>query len=324
MNRRKTIPRRFSLLRLLGRAGNRRVRVRGDRTGTRKNANKAEKKAESAAVVSKATVEPAPRGQRLRETLNRAATRALQLMLFATKVALVGLTLLGAAFGGYYAYNRAVTSDYFDVRLIEVKSTRRAATDEVRRLVEGARDRNLLTLDLDALRRAALAHPWVSEVSFERRLPNTLRVIVTEHKARALLLMGHLYLVNEAGQVFKRADQDEREGMPVITGISRMSYLESPGRAKEQIARALEALDRYYSRVRPPLSEVHLEAGGEMTLYLRRGGVAVRVGAELTDQRMAKMDAVWAALGPEARRARVLFLDNVARKDRVTVRMGGY
>jgi len=50
----------------------------------------------------------------------------------------------------------------------------------------------------------------------------------------------------------------------------------------------------------------------------------VRVGTELTEERMEKMDAVWAALGPDVRRARVLYLDNVARKDRVTVRMGGY
>jgi len=281
----------------------------------------------AAEVVSAAATpppEPVPRARRAREALARVWSRTLHLTLFAVKVALVGVALIGAAFGGYHTYSRIATSSYFDVRRIEVRSTRRAPTDEVRRLVESARGKNLLTLDLDALRRAALGHPWVSEVRFERRLPNTLRVIVTEHRARALLLMGHLYLVNEDGRVFKRADQDEREGMPVITGISRMSYLEHPERAQGQIARALEALDQYYARVRPPLSEVHLGAGGEMTLYLRRGGVAVRVGTELTEERMEKMDAVWAALGPDVRRARVLYLDNVARKDRVTVRMGGY
>jgi cell division septal protein FtsQ len=112
--------------------------------------------------------------------------------------------------------------------------------------------------------------------------------------------------------------------MPVITGISRMGYLNHPRKAHARIARALEALDRYYDKVRPKLSEVHIGKRDEISLYLQRGGVALRMGDEVTDERLRKMDAVWAALGPEMRRARAVFLDNVARKDRVTVRMGQY
>jgi len=136
--------------------------------------------------------------------------------------------------------------------------------------------------------------------------------------------MGHLYLVNTAGIVFKRADPDECVGMPVITGISRMSYLNHPRLARERVARGLKALDRYYSKVRPPLSEVHIGKLGEITLHLKKGGLAIRMGDGITDERLKKMDAVWAALGPEVRRVRAIFLDNVARRERVTVRMGQY
>jgi len=184
--------------------------------------------------------------------------------------------------------------------------------------------KNILTLELEALRRTVLAHPWVRDARIERELPGTIVVQVREHKARALLMMGHLYLVNRKGQVFKRAELDEAVGMPVITGITRMDYLNHPERAREQISKALDSLDRYYDKVRPPLSEIHIGKRGEVTLHLQRGGLAVRMGEELTDERLAKLDAVWTALGPEVRRARAIFLDNVARKDRVTVRMGQY
>ena len=308
MNRRNNTARSWCPHRLFGPRGNRRVRQTP--------------RADCQEARPAAAVDSAEGG--VRRSASRFFARALRLLIFAAKVTAVGVLLLAVAFGGYYTYNRVVASDYFHVRQIEVVSTRRASTEEIAALLEGAKGKNLLALDLPALRRVALGHPWVREARLERRLPGTLRVRVTEHRARALLLMGHIYLVNQDGQVFKRARPDEQEGMPVITGVSRMAYLEDPDRERERIKRALVTLDRYYSRARPPLSEVHLGERGELSLYLQRGGVAVRVGMELTKERLAKMDAVWAALGPEARQARVLFLDNVARTDRVTVRMGSY
>ncbi len=60
----------------------------------------------------------------------------------------------------------------------------------------------------------------------------------------------------------------------------------------------------------------------EITLYLRRGGQAVRLGGDVSAERLRRFDAVWTALGPEVRRARAIFLDHEIRTDRVIVRMG--
>jgi len=311
VNRRKTVHRSWNPLRFLGRQSNRRLR--------RKPSQLSEHTSEAEASSSEASSSSA-RALDLHALLVRAAHVGLVAVKTVALLALLG----GVVLGGHYTYRRVITSDYFHVRTIEVRSTRRAPTDQIRRLVRSARGQNILTLDLAALRRTVLSHPWVSDVQFERELPSTLRVQVTEHRAQALLLMGHLYLVNPQGQVFKRADGDESLGMPVITGVSRMTYLNQPSLAARQIRTALDALDRYYARVRPALSEVHLGQQGEVTLHLKQGGLAVRMGDEITDERLRKMDAVWAALGPQMRRARVVFLDNVARPDRVTVRMGDY
>ena len=296
-NRRKTViaaSRRWSLRRLVSRSQNRRLRP-------------------------KAKAQPStPRD--FRRLLAAVGAVALAVV----KVTAVLIVLAGLGVGGYISYQRVMSSTYFNVDRIELRSVRRAPAHQVRALAESARGKNILTLDLAALRRAVESHPWVKEAAVERELPRTVKVSVVEHKARALLLMGHLYLVNPEGLVFKRADPEEQEGMPVITGLSRMTYLNHPGQARKRIQKALVALDRYYSQVRPPLSEVHVSQRGQITLHLRQGGVAIRLGSELSQQRLAKLDAVCAALGPEARRARVVFLDNEARKDRVTVRMGSY
>jgi cell division septal protein FtsQ len=175
-----------------------------------------------------------------------------------------------------------------------------------------------------SLRRTVKGHPWVKEVTVLRELPHTIHLQIIEHRARGLLLMDHLYLVNSEGLVFKRADLDEQEGLVVITGIDRPSFLEQPRVAQKKLRRALQLVDRYYSQNRPQLSEIHMESGETFTLYLKRGGVAVRVGRELTDERLLKFDTVWAGLGPEAERARILFLDHETHPDRVMVRMGRY
>ena len=48
----------------------------------------------------------------------------------------------------------------------------------------------------------------------------------------------------------------------------------------------------------------------------------MRLGNDPSDKRLGRFDVVWAALGPETARTRVVFLDNEIRADRVTVRMG--
>lgn len=292
MNRRKTIVRPFSLGRLFGRQQNRRLKAK-------------------ASPRQPVDVRGLLRG------LGRVA-------LVGGKVLALLLLLAGVGFGGYAGYRRVMSSTYFTVQRLEVQAARRASAAEIVRLMQAAKGRNIFTVDLSALRRNVLAHPWVKDAQIERELPGTLRVAITEHKARALLLMGHLYLVNDEGEVFKRVELDEAEGLPVITGIARLDFLNQPQAVKPRLRQALAYLDRYYSQVRPRLAELHLGERGEVTMVMERGGVAVRMGTDVTDERLQRLDAVWAALGPEVGRARILFLDNETRKDRATVRMGNY
>jgi len=292
MNRRRTVPRQHSLLRCFSSPRNRRVRPKAEST---------------------------PRQPLDWRALLRGAGRGA---LLALKVVALLIVLAGLGFGGYYGYRRAMASTYFCVKTIEVRGARRASADEVTRLGESAQGRNIFTVDLRELDRLAAGQPWVKSARTRRELPDRLVVDVTERRASALLHLGYLYLVDEDGQVFTRPAVDEAEGLPTITGLDRTEYLDDPEGARQRVMRALGVMARYYAQARPALSEVHLGVRDELTLYLRRGGVAVKLGSEPSDERLSRFDAVWAALGPETSRARVVFLDDEIRADRVTVRMG--
>jgi len=321
MNRRKTIKRSSGLLRRLARPRNRRVPARDERpaAATRRTSG-----ATSRPAKGEGTANGARRLERLTAALAAASGRLLAITFVVLKVTAVVALLAGVGIGGFIAYQRVVTTTYFDIDTVKISGVRQAPARELRRTAATIKGRNVFTADLEQVRRSLIGHPWVKEARVQRVLPRTVRVTVVEHRAAALLLMGHLYLVSAEGKVFKKADSDEQEGLPVVTGISRMAYLNQPTATHARLDKALIALNRYYDRVRPPLSEVHVGAQGAITLYMKQGGAAVRMGAEITEEGLIKLDAVWAALGPDVRRARVLFLDNEARADRVTVRMGRY
>ena len=71
---------------------------------------------------------------------------------------------------------------------------------------------------------------------------------------------------------------------------------------------------------------MHVDRLLGITAYTR-GGVGVRLGrphdenGESLAKRLERFDAVWAALAETGERPRVIYLDNRARPDRVTVKL---
>lgn len=294
-NRRKKVSRNLSLGRLFSRGRNRRVRARAD--------------------------QDQPRQPTDWRSLGRAVGRAG--VLAAQAVALAAV-LLGTGAGGYLAYDRVMTSPTFLVQRVRVTGAKRAQPAQLRRMARRVLGQHIFSVDLPRARRAVLEHPWVKDARVYREYPNAVGVAVVEQRAKALLLLGHLYLVNVEGRVFKKAETHEADGLPVITGVTRLAYLNRPAAVHPRLRAALAALDRYRRQRRPPLSEINVDHRGEITLFLRRNGVALRFGGDVSDDRLKKLDAVWAALGPDTRRVRAVFLDNETRRDRVTVRLGSY
>lgn len=249
---------------------------------------------------------------------------------------LLALVLTGCLGGlGYGLRYLLHHSRSFAVRAVRVNATVHTTQEA---LVQRARvevGQNLFQVDLQRVQRSVSAEPWVKSARVRRELPGTVIIDVVEREARALVSLGALYLVDEQGQVFKRATAAEAEGLPVVTGIDREVYLGDPQEAQEQVHEALQGLLSFRGAAesprggtpplpdRPPIGEVHVESNGEVTLYTDKG-VAIRLGhgdAAETRERLRRFDAVWAALQRGGARPAMVFLNSRAHPDHITVRL---
>lgn len=243
---------------------------------------------------------------------------------------------------GRLAIAHVVDSPRFALREIRVSpTTRHVAREEILRRAEIGLGDRLLAIDTDAVAARIAAHPWVASALVRRELPATMLIEVTERQAAALAVLGGLYLVDAAGRPFKRATLEESEGLVVLTGISRPAYGQFPEASQAVLREALDLLSAYQhpeaddvavarlarapERLRPALSEIHVDARSGFTLTLYDGGGQIRLGRGSFAEKLARLDQILAdlAAGPSGALAalRVVHLDGPA-SDRVPIRFG--
>ncbi len=191
---------------------------------------------------------------------------------------------------------------------------------------------SLFTLDLKEAERRVSREPWVASVRVHRELPHTVAIDVVEREVGVAVALGAIYLVDEAGAVFKRARAEEAADLPVVTGMQRDRYLADPARSRAVLRRAI-ALTRTWREhgKLAPLGELHHEGGHDaaaaFTVYFPHAGrpVAVRLGApdQTTADRLARLDAVMAALDRRGAQAALVHLDQRTQLDRIAVRVVG-
>ena len=230
---------------------------------------------------------------------------------------------IGIGLGAIAGYRFVTSSPRFAIQTIEIEGTQRLAEDAVRASLPVKPGENIFTTDLGDVTRALRTNPWVRSADAHRELPDTLVVEIREHVAVAVVQLGtELYLADEVGHVFKRADVPggETEHLPIVTGIGRDEMRTAPHETGELITRALGVITRWRANVlRPEISEVHVDAHHAVTLRTYDRGVAIQLGAlrEL-EARLPTFDAAWTELS-DSERARVTALHLDARSDQVTV-----
>ena len=139
-------------------------------------------------------------------------------LLGAKTVAVASLVAL-VGFGGFWAYRAVADSSYFDVSSLRIEGVDVALRTSLEKHASDIRGHSIFRIDLEQVRERFAANAWVKNVSVHRELPATLRVDVTPYKPVAAVLMGHLYLVDGDGKVFKRATQDEVDDFQLSPGF---------------------------------------------------------------------------------------------------------
>lgn len=223
------------------------------------------------------------------------------------------------SFTAWQAWTWATRSDAFALRQVEFTGLVHAREPALLKASGLAQGENLFRLDLGRVARALQAQPWVASARLERRLPGTIRVAVTEHRPAALVRFGALYVLDEEGRIFKRAEPDDALDLPIIAGLSRDAWLDRKPELQLRLYGALHLLDTWQAAgfKLASLSELRLDEGGGFTLFDRGGGSLqeIRLGQNDISLELQRLAQIRAALARRGERASRIDLDNPARPD---------
>jgi cell division protein FtsQ len=223
------------------------------------------------------------------------------------------------------AHHYALTSPRFAIRTVDLVGAHRLTVEEVKTESGASIGANIFALDTEGAERKLLENPWVSEVKVTRRLPDTLRVELSEREALAVVsLSDHLYLVTREGEPFKEIQLGDPYDLPLITGASAENLARDRAREIERIQTGLEVLHQFervpLSKVYPA-EEVHLADAGDVTLTAGKEGVTLELGTGPWRKKLLMAEEVVGELRKKGRTPGIVFLDNTAHPERVVVRM---
>lgn len=198
---------------------------------------------------------------------------------------LVAIPLLG---GGVLAAQRLVDPATFPVRAIKVKGEfRYLVRERLRQAVEPHVVDGLLRVNVDVVRNAVEALPWVMSAQVRRVWPEGLEVTVEEQQP--LARWGDGGLVNRQGDRFAAAPGTGPKGLPLLSGPSGSSRIVTQryGEFSARLAQAGLALTHLEL---DPRNAWRIKQGDGLVIDLGRDDVARRLErfTRLYEQVLAK------------------------------------
>lgn len=104
------------------------------------------------------------------------------------------------------------------VREVVVVGGEHTSSTEIARAAELTTEDNLLFVSTNEVARAARSLPWVEEAVVQRRLPSTVRVVISERDpALVLMSSGGRWTIDASGRVLSVGEAEA--GLPVLAGV---------------------------------------------------------------------------------------------------------
>ncbi|AFQ45680.1 cell division protein FtsQ/DivIB [Desulfosporosinus meridiei] len=181
-------------------------------------------------------------------------------------------------------------SNAFAIQHVSVQGLSIISESEILKLTDGIQGQNLLLFDRKALQYKISLHPLIKDVQFQRNLPQTLVVQVTERTPVALVVVPKgIIEVDSEGTFLRRLESWPKNDYPVISGIELPDTV-GPGQNLENslLKAGLNLLKQAPPELVAQIGELHVNAIEQITLFLT-SGVEVRLGQanEWKDKLMA-------------------------------------
>lgn len=259
-----------------------------------------------------------------RERAGAAWERAKKPLAMAGRITLAILLVFGSLALARVLERWARQAPELAIRTITVEGQERLPAHEVLGAAGIATGDNVFEHSESDVREALLGHPWIADARVERRLPGTFRITIRERVAAAILELEEPYLVSDEGAVFKTLEPGDPVDLPVITGIDRTRFFGERA-FRTQVLTSIVGLFAEWRALgmeqRESIGEVHVEPDDSLTLFVGDDGTEVRLGRGPYRGKIERLRRVLDELGARHTRPLYVYLDNLRRPDRVTVRV---
>jgi cell division protein FtsQ len=203
-------------------------------------------------------------------------------------------------------------SSVFTLRSIQIEGNDLLSDEEILSLGELEPGLSARELDLVSVNAHIRENPFVQTVRVHRKLPDRIVIRIEEKEPVALLKVGDTFYCVDAEGLVLPSKPGKLYDLPVLSGDFKGGLDLGAQAGGARVERGLGFL-RTILEDRPELvsviSELVLDDNRELTLYLRRRGIPVRLGKEGYPVKIRCLKAVLERLAQERTFSKVKYVD---------------
>lgn len=189
------------------------------------------------------------------------------------------------------------------IRRVLIDGNQRVTAEEIVRASQIKADMLLFGIDLRRIENNVRMHPYVDEVQVSREIPDAIRIEIAEREPIAALPLNQIMYLDETGIALPPLNGGQHFDVPLVTGAEFLGDIEPGSRVKSIfVQRALAVLREarvIESNVYQLISEVHVNAEGNVTLFSLDNGIPVHLGRDVSIEQLKVFETFWNSFVPE-------------------------
>ena len=230
------------------------------------------------------------------------------------KIAIVCALAIGIPYGAYALYCSYAESGAFVPKNITVQGNLRQSDDAILDALGFALDdANLAEMDVRAVESAIETLPWVQKANVKVKLPDTVRIQITEYEPLGIVNDGSLSLIDTNGEFIKYWRDDDELTAPIVTLDTPLAERTHEAIRAFEIAALAHKLG--YDK---KIHEIQYDKGVGYTLYTET--TEIRLGYDRFKERLSRLLQVESVLESRHVVAQYILLDADDDLDRIVVK----
>ncbi len=193
---------------------------------------------------------------------------------------ITGLGIASISLTSIMIYKELLQLPWLQVKKIQVEGCVNHTPAEILDIADIRPQVNLLSLNLKQICQQLESSPWIEKAQVKRTFPDQLHISISERKPAALINLDQLHLVDLHGEIFKKVDPQEGQGLPILTGIDWESLMNHKKKYTAFITEALSLLNLFEQKGfhKSYISEININPTLGLTVYTTNNTLQIVMG----------------------------------------------